>query len=248
MRRHCRGRLGGHFLLTLYHRRGLGFQGVYFSHFYRCRLLRRRRCALLCRPLHRDLPLGRGTVRHTCLRRLPKVRAGRCLQHRLHALFLFAEEVDLGAAAACRRVRASHLVRCGGAAKGRFLYTVTGLNSSLDPIIHQVKHRLFVDKAHLDLGRVHIHIHQRRVDGHIQHAGGKAPHHNAVFIRLLQRRQGGLRLHQATVYEKILHGSAFAGGMGAGHIALQLHTVIAVMHRDQRLGQFPAKHGVHRTL
>ena len=87
----------------------------------------------------------------------------------------------------------------------------------LDSVINEVKDIVFPGKAHLDLGRVHIHVHRAEPGGQMEDTAGKFAHHLLVLIGLLQGGGHQRAFHAAGAARE---GSDFAELPGQDHDAL----------------------------
>ena len=65
-------------------------------------------------------------------------------------------------------------------------------------------HQSTVSKAHLMLGRMHIHVHQRRLQFEIEHKGRMPPVKEHILIRLLDGMTDQLVADDAPVHVEVL--------------------------------------------
>ena len=115
-------------------------------------------------------------------------------------------------------------------------------------MIHRVKHRAFIDKAHFQLGRMDVDVH--RLEGHfqMQDTGGELPHHDAALKGLLQGRHSGAALYIPAVDKELLHTPVGPAVGRAADKAPHPHMVQGVVHGHKAPGELPAIHRIDGRL
>ena len=89
---------------------------------------------------------------------------------------------------------------------------------------------------------VHIHRLHRKVQ--LQHARRKAPDHELILIRLLQRRREKLRFDKPGIDEKILIRAVAARAGGLGDKAAHRELIPVAVDLDHAVRQLPAEDGI----
>ena len=112
-------------------------------------------------------------------------------------------------------------------------------------VVHGVEHLPLPGKLHLGLGGVHVHVYRRHRQGDRQHTAGELPLHDLVAVALLQGRRQQLRLDEAAVDEKHLHGPGASPQQGLGDKAGHSRLAAPSRHRHQAPGKFPAQSRVN---
>ena len=97
---------------------------------------------------------------------------------------------------------------------------------------HRLVHRAAVAKAHLDLGGVHVHIHQRRVDLHEQRIGRLLVAVQHVFVGAARTVHDHFVAHKAAIHIRKLVVGARARGVGEPCAAHHFERSGVVFHRD----------------
>ena len=97
---------------------------------------------------------------------------------------------------------------------------------------------------HLGLGGVHVDIHRRHRQRHLQHASGEPALHQLVPVALFQGGSQQLRLDEPAVDEKHLHGPGSPAVDRGRHEAPDPDVAAPAVHRHQGLGKLPAQGGV----
>ena len=118
--------------------------------------------------------------------------------------------------------------------------------SGFDRVINGVKHRAFIDKANLQLGRVDVDV--NRAAGHVKidHTGGELADHHRALARFADRGHSGLADHITVIDKKVLHIAVGTGVLGTAQIAADPDPAQRVLHRDQSAGKLTAVHGINR--
>ena len=117
----------------------------------------------------------------------------------------------------------------------------------LDGMVNHIEDVVFPGKAHLDLGRVHIHIHQ--VCRHIQQqdtARELALHHGALE-RHFHTGHDGAVADVASIDVKMLHAAAGAAALGRGDETPDVVDTLLVVHFHKVPAELPAQHRVGRA-
>ena len=122
---------------------------------------------------------------------------------------------------------------------------VPGVEGGLYPVVHRVENGALVDKAHLQLGGVDVHIHRPKGEVQVQHAGGELPHHDGALVGLLQGGHGGAAADVPAVDEEVLHGAVGPAGGGRADKALHLYMAQLVVDGNEGGGELPAVDGVN---
>ena len=112
-------------------------------------------------------------------------------------------------------------------------------------MIHGVKDRFFVDKPHLNLCGMHIHIHRLRRQLQVQYTGRKAPDHDHAVISALQRHRRRRGLNISAVDEKVLHGAVGARSGRVADKARNMHALQRIVHTNGVVGKILAEHRIH---
>ena len=125
--------------------------------------------------------------------------------------------------------------------------SVGAVQRTLHPVAQTFKHVALVEEFDLRLCGMDVDIHQMLRHCQAQHAVGKAPDHQTVAVRLLQRRRHGFGADIPPVDEEKLVASRAARGVRTGNVTRQLVALPAALHRRQLLGRLPSEHGADRT-
>ena len=135
-------------------------------------------------------------------------------------------------------------VKVAGAA-GRFIVEVLRARRGqrvFQRVAHRLVHSPAVPKAHLDLGRVHIHIDQRGVDLHEQGVGGLFVAVQHVFVSAARPVHDHLVAHKTAIDIGELVVGARASGVGQTRAADHLERPSVVLDRDGLRHEFFAQH------
>ena len=111
-----------------------------------------------------------------------------------------------------------------------------------DRVAHRLVHGAAVAKAHLDFGRVHVHIDQGRIDLHEQGVGRLLVAVQHVFVGAAGAVHDHLVAHKAAVHVGELVVRARAGGVGCTGSADDVHRADLEIHRDGLRHKLVAQH------
>ena len=107
---------------------------------------------------------------------------------------------------------------------------------------HELVYAARIAEAHFDLGRVHIRIHQRRVEFQEQHVGRMAVVMQHVVVGLAHCMRENLVAHETAVDEKILRVARAAGVGRLSREPMQAQARAFDIYRERSGGEFLAEH------
>ena len=165
--------------------------------------------------------------------RLHRLRFRRLIQHHLLRLYDHIRLIRVdGPPCVLRKVNGLHVAAC--------------CHGGFHPVVHRIKHRTLVHKAHLQLRRMHVHVDDRRRQLDVQHARREFTHHNRALVRFLQRHTRRAAAHKTPVDEEILHAAVRSARNRRRDIPVHANAAQGIIHRQQSAGKLLAEHRIDR--
>ena len=115
-------------------------------------------------------------------------------------------------------------------------------------VIDRIKDDLLIGKFDLQLCRMHINIHRRRIHINKQHACRKPLGRYVGGKRLLKRRHSGAALDVAVVDEKVLEIARRLDIIGRADKAVYFHALAAAFDRQHAPCKVSAEHRINRVF